>query len=53
MPKLAAGWDLTIGTIDGLLDGEPVTPIRGRDAMNYGFAELERGYGDDLGIEPE
>jgi uncharacterized protein YndB with AHSA1/START domain len=53
IPKLAAGWDLTVGTIDDLLDGKPVTPIRGRAALNYGFAELERGYADDLGIEPE
>jgi uncharacterized protein YndB with AHSA1/START domain len=53
MPKLAAGWDLCIGQVDAVLDGDTVTPIRGRDAMKHGFAELERAYGDDLGIEPD
>ena len=52
MPKLAAGWDLCLGVADRLMGGEVVTPIRGQDALSYGFDQLEREYGDDLGIEP-
>jgi hypothetical protein len=53
LPMMAAGWDLCLGVAERMLDGESVTPIRGQDAMNYGFPELERGYRDDLGIEPD
>jgi uncharacterized protein YndB with AHSA1/START domain len=53
LPLMAAGWDLCLAVAERMLDGEPVTAIRGQDAMNYGFAELERGYRDDLGIDPD
>ena len=31
-----------------LLDGDPIGPIRGADARNYGWDELNQAYADEL-----
>ncbi|GAA2876970.1 hypothetical protein Acy02nite_06730 [Actinoplanes cyaneus] len=41
---VAAGWHLCGDVLQRLLDGEPVTAIRGRDAMNHGWPELRDRY---------
>lgn len=41
---VAAGWHLCAGVLQRLLDGEPVTAIRGQEAMNHGWAELRDAY---------
>jgi uncharacterized protein YndB with AHSA1/START domain len=41
---VAAGWHLCADVLQRLLDGEPVTAIRGRDALNHGWAELRDAY---------
>ncbi|HEY5195841.1 MAG TPA: SRPBCC family protein [Solirubrobacteraceae bacterium] len=46
--KVAAGWHLCILVADRLLDGAPIGPIRGQDAMNYGWGDLEAAYADEL-----
>jgi hypothetical protein len=33
-----------------LLDGTPIGPIRGEDARNYGWDDLNRAYAETLGI---
>jgi uncharacterized protein YndB with AHSA1/START domain len=50
VPKVAAGWHLCLVVAAHLLDGQPVPPIRGADAMNYGWQELHDAYADRLGI---
>ena len=40
VPKVAAGWHLCLVVADHLLDGEPIGPIVGRDAMRYGWQDL-------------
>jgi uncharacterized protein YndB with AHSA1/START domain len=49
--KVAAGWHLCLVVAEHLLDGEPIAPIRGEDARNYGWEELRDGYASKLGIE--
>jgi uncharacterized protein YndB with AHSA1/START domain len=51
IPKVAAGWHLCLVVAETVLDGEPMEPIRGRDAMNYGWQDLHDRYADRLGIE--
>jgi uncharacterized protein YndB with AHSA1/START domain len=51
VPKVAAGWHLCLVVAEHLLDGDPIAPIRGDDAHNYGFEELRAGYAGKLGIE--
>jgi uncharacterized protein YndB with AHSA1/START domain len=41
---VAAGWHLCVDVLHRLLDGEPVTAIRGRDAMDHGWARLRDAY---------
>ena len=41
---VAAGWHLCADVLQRLLDGEPVTAIRGREAMNHGWAGLRDAY---------
>jgi uncharacterized protein YndB with AHSA1/START domain len=50
VPKVAAGWHLCLVVAEHLLDGQPIGPIRGQDAMNYGWQELHDDYADKLGI---
>jgi uncharacterized protein YndB with AHSA1/START domain len=48
VPKAAAGWHLCIDVMEHLLDGRPIEPIRGRDAMNHGWQELHDEYASVL-----
>jgi uncharacterized protein YndB with AHSA1/START domain len=48
VPKLAAGWHLCLVVAEHLLDGRPIEPIRGKDALNYGWEELSRRYEQQL-----
>jgi len=42
--KVAAGWHLCLVVAEHLLDGQPIEPIRGADALNYGWNELRDAY---------
>ncbi len=42
--KAAAGWHLCLDVAERLLDGDPVPPIRGDDALNHGWQELHDEY---------
>ena len=53
VPKVAAGWHLCIVVAERLLDGDPVGPIRGQDAMNYGWQELHDAYAEELKLTGE
>jgi len=50
IPKVAAGWHLCLFVAERLLDGDPMEPIRGEEAMEYGWQELHDEYADELGI---
>ena len=50
LPKAAAGWHLCLDVMEHLLDGDPVGPIRGRDAMKHGWEDLHDAYARELGI---
>jgi uncharacterized protein YndB with AHSA1/START domain len=49
LPKAAAGWHLCLDVAARLLDGRPVPPIRGADARNHGWDELNEAYAAKLG----
>jgi uncharacterized protein YndB with AHSA1/START domain len=44
LPKVAAGWHLCLVVAEHLLDGRPTAPIRGEDARNYGWDQLNDAY---------
>ena len=44
----AAGWHLCLDVADRLLDGDPVGPIRGAEAKDFGWAELRDAYAERL-----
>ncbi len=48
----AAGWHMCLDVADALLDGNPIGPIVGAEAMNYGWRELNEQYSERLGVEP-
>lgn len=50
MPKVAAGWHMCLDVAELLLDGTPTDPIRGSDAVNHGWTELNAAYADRLSI---
>jgi uncharacterized protein YndB with AHSA1/START domain len=50
VPMVAAGWHLCFVVVARLLDGDPIGPIRGRDAMDYGWEGLRDAYARALGI---
>lgn len=50
VPQMAAGWHLCLVVAESLLDGEPIGPIRGTEAMNYGWAELNEAYAKRLDL---
>jgi uncharacterized protein YndB with AHSA1/START domain len=52
MPKVAAGWHLCLLVAEHLLDGDPIGPIRGRAAMDYGWQALNDAYAEALGAQP-
>jgi uncharacterized protein YndB with AHSA1/START domain len=46
---VAAGWQICVGVLARLLDGDPVGVIRGSDAMAHGFERLRDGYARRFG----
>ncbi len=48
LPKVAAGWHLCLDVAQRLLDGSPVGPIRGADAVHFGWNELNEAYAREL-----
>jgi uncharacterized protein YndB with AHSA1/START domain len=48
--KVAAGWHQCVRVMELLLDGTPHPPVRGQDALNYGWAELEESYRSTLDL---
>lgn len=50
VPKVAAGWHLCLVVAEHLLAGQPIDPIRGADARNYGWDELHDAYAAKLAI---
>jgi uncharacterized protein YndB with AHSA1/START domain len=50
VPKVAAGWHICLVVAEHLLDGQPIGPIRGQEALNYGWNELHDAYAEKLGI---
>jgi uncharacterized protein YndB with AHSA1/START domain len=53
VPKIAAGWHLCLVVAERLLEGDPIEPIRGDDAMSYGWGELRDAYADELDIDAD
>ncbi|MFC4150471.1 SRPBCC family protein [Micromonospora mangrovi] len=47
-PMVAAGWHLCLDVADHLLAGDPVGPIRGAEAKEFGWAELRDAYAERL-----
>jgi uncharacterized protein YndB with AHSA1/START domain len=50
VPKIAAGWHICLAVAERLLDEDPVGPIRGENARNFGWQELHDAYAEKLGI---
>ena len=50
IPKAAAGWHLCLMVAERLLDRQPIDPIRGREALNHGWVDLNEAYAVRLGI---
>jgi uncharacterized protein YndB with AHSA1/START domain len=50
LSKVAAGWHLCLVVAAHLLDGDPIGPIVGDDARNFGWDELNHAYGEQLGL---
>ena len=50
VPKVTAGWHICLDVAERLLAGNPVGPIVGQDAMNFGWQELHDAYAGKLGI---
>ena len=48
----AAGWHLCMAVAAAVLRGEDVTPVRGMEAMNHGWADLNDAYAAALGVDP-
>jgi len=44
LSKVAAGWHICLDVAQVLLDGQPIGPIRGREALEYGWTELDEAY---------
>lgn len=51
VPKVAAGWHLCFAVLDRLLAGEDPGPIRGAEAMDFGWQRLHDAYAERLGID--
>ena len=51
LPKVAAGWHLCLVVAEHLLDGDPIPPIRGEAAKDFGWQELNETYARELGVE--
>jgi len=44
LPMTAAGWHLCLAVADHLLAGDPIGPIRGQEAKEWGWDELNEAY---------
>ncbi|MFI5924953.1 SRPBCC family protein [Micromonospora sp. NPDC051543] len=51
LPMVAAGWHLCLDVADRLLDGDPVGPIRGAEAKDFGWPALRDAYAERLEAE--
>ncbi|MFI7607883.1 SRPBCC domain-containing protein [Micromonospora sp. NPDC049366] len=51
VPSVAAGWHLCLDVAARLLDGDPVGPIRGSEAQEFGWPELRHAYARRLGVD--
>jgi len=51
VPKVAAGWHICLVVMERLLDGQPIGPIVGKRAKDYGWIRLHDAYAGALGIE--
>jgi uncharacterized protein YndB with AHSA1/START domain len=49
LPMVAAGWHLCLDVADLLLAGDPVGPIRGAEAKDFGWPQLRDAYAERLG----
>jgi uncharacterized protein YndB with AHSA1/START domain len=49
--KVAAGWHLCLVVMDQLLAGEPIGPIVGQEAMDFGWQDLHDRYAVEVGID--
>jgi|GEM_PF-451621 len=49
---IAAGWHLCLDVAGAVLAGSNAAPIRGMDAMNHGWFELNERYAAALGVAP-
>jgi hypothetical protein len=49
---IAAGWHLCLEVAESIMDGHPSEPIRGREAFNHGWFDLNDMYAKQLGVEP-
>jgi uncharacterized protein YndB with AHSA1/START domain len=50
VPMMAAGWHLCLDVMAHLLCGDPIGPIRGAEAHEFGWQRLHESYADRLGI---
>jgi uncharacterized protein YndB with AHSA1/START domain len=48
----AAGWHLCLDVADSVLAGNPIPPMRGMEAMQHGWRELNGRYATALGVAP-
>jgi uncharacterized protein YndB with AHSA1/START domain len=48
LPKVAAGWHICLDVAERSLDGSPIPPIRGQQALAHGWQELADGYAQRL-----
>lgn len=48
LARAAAGWHLCFDVAEHLLDGEPVPPIRGQEALAHGWTTLHDQYSAQL-----
>jgi uncharacterized protein YndB with AHSA1/START domain len=44
LARAAAGWHLCLDVAEHLLDGDPIPPIRGHEAMQHGWQDLHDRY---------
>jgi hypothetical protein len=47
--QFAAGWHICLDTMQRRLDGADVRAVRGRAAMDHGWAQLRDAYAAKLG----
>ena len=45
---MAAGWHVCLDVAEHLLDGAPIGPIRGAEARNFGWDQLNESYAKKL-----